>query len=173
MNKNIFLAAALLGCASPVTLHAESPAVPEMAQVQAVAAESRTVHVETAGTLKTLITTQEIQNLSNLKVTGEINSDDISYIANGVRNAAEAIALDFGEAVSVDGELGKYVFFNCDKLVGIVLPQSLTRIDENAFYGCSKLISVHLPQSLTNIGNSAFCEMPYLLSVRLPRALLK
>ena len=46
-------------------------------------------------------------------------------------------------------------------LVSVVIPDSVTRIGDNAFYGCGILSSIKLPDTVTYIGNSAFrwCDL--------------
>jgi len=43
-----------------------------------------------------------------------------------------------------------------DKLISVVLPDSLTQIGDGAFYGCSSLEHINFPASLRTIGSSAF-----------------
>ena len=52
-------------------------------------------------------------------------------------------------------KIGKYAFTGCYKLQEIVLPSSITEIDERAFYYCTALSSLMIPASVTNIGSEA------------------
>ena len=47
----------------------------------------------------------------------------------------------------------------------IVIPESVTNIENSAFYGCSSLTSITIPNSVTSIGNSAFMYCSNLTSV--------
>ncbi len=47
-------------------------------------------------------------------------------------------------------------FRGCDNLASVVIPSSVTLIDNHAFQGCSSLVSVVIPSSVKAIGESAF-----------------
>ena len=47
-------------------------------------------------------------------------------------------------------------FENCNNLVSVVLPSSITYIGQYAFQNCSNLVSVSIPNSVTSIGRNAF-----------------
>jgi hypothetical protein len=53
-------------------------------------------------------------------------------------------------------KIGDYVFYNCNNLVSVSLPSSVTSIGKNAFRDCSKLESVNIPDGVTSIGDYAF-----------------
>lgn len=52
-------------------------------------------------------------------------------------------------------ELGRYAFAYCESLTTITLPNSLIKIDEGAFYQCKNLTSITIPDSVTVIDNGA------------------
>jgi len=64
------------------------------------------------------------------------------------------------------------VFYNCDSLTTIVIPDSVTSIGKYAFYSCYSLTSIVIPDSVTSIGNSAFSGCCYLTTVKLPANLV-
>jgi len=47
-------------------------------------------------------------------------------------------------------------FSCCFSIVSVTVPEGVTSIGEGAFYGCDRLKSVILPRSVTSIGESAF-----------------
>ena len=59
---------------------------------------------------------------------------------------------------------------NKERLVSILLPDSLTAIGDYAFYS-THLTSISLPASLTTIGDYAFSKCYYLTSINLPASL--
>lgn len=135
-----------------------------------------TIHVETAGTLPTLITNSgyDIYKISNLTLTGNLNGTDIRFIRdmagknyfNG-NTQGKLIVLDLANTNIVKGgndyyyvnnnssykttsnEMSSKMFADLSNLTSITIPNSVTTITYNAFDGCIGLKSV-------NIGNSTY-----------------
>lgn len=63
-----------------------------------------------------------------------------------------------GEYRIKDGTVGiaNCAFYGCSSLKSIIVPNSVTSIDEDVFYGCSSLKSITIPDSVTSIGDRAF-----------------
>ena len=59
------------------------------------------------------------------------------------------------------------------KITGVIIPDTVTRIEDSAFAGCSMLKSVSIPDSVTSIGEYAFCGCEKLESVTLSRGLTR
>ena len=57
-------------------------------------------------------------------------------------------------------------FSGCDKLTTITLSNQLETISKEAFYGCSSLESITLPESLKNIGEYAFGDCSKLSTIK-------
>ena len=53
-------------------------------------------------------------------------------------------------------ELGEDVFFYCQSLTDMTIPDSITEIPNNTFTYCTELTSITLPKQLTSIGDFAF-----------------
>ena len=67
--------------------------------------------------------------------------------------------------------IGKSVFRNNIRLRKVVLPDSITLIEDFAFAKCSNLTSINLPKKLETIGYSAFQNCDALTAVTIPKAL--
>ena len=74
-----------------------------------------------------------------------------------------------GKSYSVT-EIGNSVFFGCDALTSVEIPNSVTEIGFGAFMSCSSLTSVKIPNSVTTIGEWAFRSCYSLTSVEIPNS---
>ena len=59
-------------------------------------------------------------------------------------------------------------FCNCTNLKKVNIPNSVTSIGSSAFSGCTGLTSITIPDSITSIGSSAFSECTGLTSITIP-----
>ncbi len=140
--------------------------------------------------------TDDIKNtVTKLKVVGEINSEDISLMAEmaGKDNSNGQLGiLDLSEATTASADLignaafeccgkltsislpigvksiGEYAFIRCSNLTSVTIPNSVTSIGEGAFEFCGSLPSVTIPNSVTNIGDDAFGDCHSLTSINIP-----
>ena len=134
------------------------------------------IHVETAGTLSSLLISTE----SELKVTGSINGTDIKYIRELV-TAGTVTSLDWsGVRIVSGGEaytgsfktandiIGENMFYECAKLQQMVLPETVTAIQTNAF-ARTGLKKIDIPGSVTLLGMDAFAYCSSLETVVIGR----
>lgn len=56
-------------------------------------------------------------------------------------------------------------FMDCENLISVVIPDSVTSIGDDAFNGCNNLISVELGKGITKIGDDAFINCEKLVEV--------
>ena len=130
------------------------------------------IHVETAGTLSSLLTSTE----KELKVTGFINGSDIKYIRQLV-TAGTVTSLDWSEVRIVSGGtayfesykttddiIGEKMFYKCSQLQQMVLPSTATEIKSNAFANTG-LKSIDIPNSVRSLGEDAFAYCGSLATV--------
>ena len=52
-----------------------------------------------------------------------------------------------------------HAFSLCTSLKEVIIPNSVSRIGNNAFYGCSNLKTVYIPDSVKQINDSAFSRI--------------
>ena len=64
--------------------------------------------------------------------------------------------------------IGYHAFSYCDSLTSVIIPNSVTSIDDAAFFRCYELTSVTIPDSVTSIGNEVFTECFSLTNVTIP-----
>lgn len=130
------------------------------------------INVETAGTLSSLLTSTD----KELKVTGFINGTDIKFIRSLI-SAGTVTSLDWsgvrivsgGEAyvesyVTSNDIIGKKMFYQCSKLLAMVLPSTVTSIQNNAFANTG-LKKIEIPNSVLSVGEDAFAYCNSLATV--------
>jgi len=137
---------------------------------------SKSVQVNTAGTLSSLLSVTEIQTLDTLVVAGFIDGHDFGTIhtmsnlhtidLSGV--TVKGYGTPGGLGGNDDNAVPWYAFSECKELTSIKLPASLTTIGRNAFQNCTALTSIKLPPSLSVLMNAAFSGCISLTSVDLP-----
>ena len=132
------------------------------------------VNVAKAGTLSTLI--QDVTLEKELKLSGSINGTDVKCIRE-LLIAGKVTKLNLQEVRIVKGGvayyesnttandvLGDYMFANCSKLIGCVLPANIISIGKYAF-SHSGLKEVDIPNGVTKLGHASFADCNSLTSV--------
>ena len=66
--------------------------------------------------------------------------------------------------------IGEYAFYNCSKLTSITMPDSVTSIGVGAFEHCTSLTSATIPDSVTSIGSGAFSDCSSLTEITIPNS---
>lgn len=148
-----------------------------------------TVNVSTAGTLTTLISTDDKATITNLTLTGNIDARDFKCMRDEMPLLA---VLDMGGATidAFTGDGGTYDdFFNKTYLANevprssftiygstsliksLTLPASLTSIGIAAIAHCSKLESITIPGGVKTIKDNAFSSCDKLTGITLPGSL--
>ncbi len=123
---------------------------------------SKTVDI-TAGGLSAALTSSEKATVTELIITGSMNSNDFYQIRNYMPLLTK---LDMSAVSVANRVINSSAFESKTSLVEVVLPSNLKSIDEYAFYNCNNLKSINLPDSLELIKYSAFYQC-YELSTNL------
>lgn len=151
-------------------------------QVEMVVAE-----LKTAGTLKNVLG-NKYKEITSLKVVGPINGDDVYVLRKmlGASSFSEAdwgklAVLDLSEASIIKGGdyyygdfytsdniIGESMFYKCNNLQEISLPQNVVSIEHYAFYGCSEMSKITMFEEVTSIGWYAFSECKSIKNIVLP-----
>ena len=128
---------------------------------------TETVALSRAGALASSVSDQVIKAI----LSGNINGTDIKHMRK-LLSEGNLGSLDLwgtkvvsgGQAyyqsyTSTPNAIGNSAFYNCKKLISMILPKSITRIESNAF-ARSGLKEIYIPESVTSIGGDAFayCE---------------
>lgn len=70
-----------------------------------------------------------------------------------------------GKTYQVTG-IGKYCFYTCSSVTEIVLPNTITTIEDWAFAECSSLVKLTLPENVSNIGQNVFKKTSKLENIK-------
>lgn len=159
-------------------------------------AQQVTVHVATPGTLSQVIDQDELHKIVNLKITGELNEDDLELLKGGSYNAGGPFVgqeggiecdwcveeLDLSEMTTTTDATGG-VFQYVPSLVKVKMPLHVEKVSPGAFRCCQSLETIDfgtdsdiliIGASLTvtmlgkQIITGAFTECTALKSVTLP-----
>lgn len=65
-------------------------------------------------------------------------------------------------------KIGDNAFEGCSKLTSVTMPETVTEIGFDAFKGCSKLTNVTIGSDVTSIGQNAFQNCPSLTTITIP-----
>lgn len=149
----------------------------------------KTVNITTAGTLSLLLSENEKKTITNLAVSGSIDTRDVKCMRDEISNLT---VLDLSEAniqayTGKDGTnpyeglnyyanvmpSGSFYFINGGdngktSLTTVILPNNLLAIGTYAFTGCTGLISINFPPKLVEIGTCAFAACYKLTTLNLP-----
>ena len=103
-----------------------------------------TKNVAQAGTLSTVIG-EDKENITKLKLTGNLNDTDVQYLEEMIREAALQ-ELNLKDALLYTINVCR--FNDCKSLTSLVLPDVLQRIEKGAFSNCTGLTTISLPAGL-------------------------
>lgn len=119
-----------------------------------------TKNVAQAGTLSTVIG-EDKENITKLKLTGNLNDTDVQYLEEMIREAAlQELNLKDAQLYTIES----LRFRDCKNLTYLVLPDVLQRIEKEAFRGCTGLTTISLPAGLEYI-YAAFPDCTGLTSI--------
>lgn len=141
-----------------------SDLIQELSITQTNKSASKSVEVQTAGTLFSLIDESEKYQITSLTVSGRLNSNDISFINDLLLKSkggkGKIIAVDLyntliDKSYGTDEEIDKSMFGNT-LIKNIILPKYTRSIGCDAFRNCIQLETIQIPSKISYIGASAF-----------------
>lgn len=156
-------------------------------QAQIIPTVSKTVAVQVAGTMSTLFSNDDMNNIAKLTITGNIDARDISFFYGiynlSVLDLSNANIIEYNGAGGVGpepysvrlypaNEMPPYSFVFLDfnsTLTSVILPKSLKSIAGHAFFNCRSLSTVTMYDSLISIGENAFYSCMSLTYIDIPR----
>ena len=121
---------------------------------------------EDSAIVDTSVTPLKFKILSDSTV--EVINDD-SY-----REDAFPESITIPAKVRIEGKtynvisIGDHAFRDCNGLISIKIPNSVSSIRKGAFSYCQSLTSINIPEGVTSIGSSAFFDCMSLTSIDIP-----
>ena len=141
--------------------------------ISANAQNKRTINLEIAGTLFSKINT-EINNISDITLTGNINNEDIIVLRNMVQNGSLEYVDMFDSYIHGEGDednvIPEEAFKNCTNLKSIILPQKTLALGYESFYMCTNLSDITLPEQITTFSGSVFWGCEKLNKIDIPNS---
>ncbi|MFZ4725069.1 MAG: leucine-rich repeat protein [Paludibacter sp.] len=139
------------------------------------AASPKIVNI-TAGGLAKALTADELNTITNLTISGKINSRDFKIMRDSMPNieildlTSTSIDVYTGSLGTAGGynytypanEIPQSAFYNSNAYLGkitlntIILPATTTSIGSSAFMNCKGLVKAIVPITVTKIGSSSF-----------------
>lgn len=109
-------------------------------------------------------------HISSIEKWCSINFEDsyanpLYYAHDLYLNGEKIVNLVIPDSVT---SIGNYAFSGCTGLTSITIPDSVTSIGYGTFSGCTGLTSITIPDSVTSIGNYAFSGCTGLTSITIP-----
>lgn len=160
-----------------------------------IIADNATTEYDVNAPLLDAIGANNLTNVMKLKVTGNIDSEDIMFIRNNMVNLRHLDLTDANYKASdneyasgkrtTDNSVGGLyelrlrsvklptsaksiegdAFYNCSYLTDVIIPEGIERIKDGGAFRGCAIKSISLPNSLTYIGGYAFSYCSYLSTV--------
>ena len=120
-------------------------------------AENKTINVTTAGSLSSLINESEIESITELTLTGNINKSDFCFIDTTLTKLETLNIKD----VTIEAETKHGKTYPANEIPDSAFMQNGYENQNNVwvYTGNKNIKSFILPSSITSIGNSAFYEV--------------
>lgn len=142
-----------------------------------------------AGQLSSKIPSSSISTVKTLWVSGELNGSDIKLIremattgsltdlniqnSKIVSGGAPYYSTSFDSYSTKENVIGDYMFNKCKKLITLILPNSVSLIENFAFDGCENLKSLTVPANCREIKMMSIYNCKRLEYAKLPSNLSK
>ena len=106
----------------------------------------------------------EDKQINEIWIPAQYEGKAVKAIGEGAFSECEATKIVLPDTITV---IENYAFSSCDNLTEIILPEGVTTISAYAFAGLTALEEVVLPKSLTRVGVGAFLGCTKLKTINL------
>src|ERR1035437_4775035 len=131
---------------------------------------SRTVNITKAGTLSSLLTTDEMDSITNLSIIGTIDARDFQIMRDNMP-ILSVIDLSAANIVAYYGDKGTNNYTS-NYFANTIPNYAFYLFTWNGFDGKTSLTSITLPTSVTAIGDNAFSNCRGLTSILIPASII-
>ena len=120
------------------------------------------------GKMEYVVSGVKAKTSSYISIPSTYNDCPVVEIMQGAFKECEyLISVEIPDSIT---SIGKLAFESCSSLTHIAIPYSVTSIEEGVFGRCSSLTNIYIPESVTSIGNLAFCECSSLTNITFPES---
>ena len=107
----------------------------------------------------------EDKQINEIWIPAQYEGKAVKAIGEGAFSECQATKIVLPDTITV---IENYAFSSCDNLTEIILPEGVTAIRNSAFYNCKSLTTLNIPASVTEIGGAAFRDCANLTSITIP-----
>lgn len=105
----------------------------------------------------------------NLRFTTQSSGTaSVSGYVSGITEANIPSSIVYNDVEYIVTSIGSEVFYNCQSLTSVYVPNTVTSIGTYAFYNCSNLSTLSLGNSVNSIGASAFRGCSAITAITIP-----
>ena len=169
-------------------LYAAASQWSDFTNIVEIAPVSKTISINTPGTLYSLLTSDQLKTINNLTITGLIDARDFKTMRDSMPllTGLDLSAVSVQPYTGTDGTFSSsstvypintipdfafhYYSDNTGKtsLTSVILPNNITTIGSSAFDGCTGLTTLSIPNSVTTIADAAFWWCASLTQINIP-----
>ena len=98
----------------------------------------------------------------------ELSQDKTHYVVTGYKGDDTQVIIPSVYRGKPIKSIAYEAFANNNAIEIVIIPDSVTTIEDNAFAGCTSLVEVQIPSSVTSIGDYTFSNCSSLVVITLP-----
>lgn len=133
------------------------------------------------GILSSILTQDNYNTAEEIKLTGQVDARDLRLFKQQIFSSLKLLDISEVDIAYYEGDLGTYggyqIFkenwlpkFSIPDIDSVILPSSITHIDECALNFCTKIRYIEIPSNVTYIGRDALNNCHSLREITIPQA---
>lgn len=105
-------------------------------------------------------------NITKVDIEPDLIPQSTNFMFYKMSNLEEINNLD--NLLSNTSKIGDNMFYSCEKLTSISIPENVTSIGSNSFYNCTALENLEIPNNVISIEAGAFLYCKNLKNIEIP-----